>query len=331
MPRILTRVVALIVLSVVVSPSTAQENVYKKAIKSTVWILQPAEMMKLRTGSGSLIDVKQRLVLTNYHVVGNLPEAMVLFPIIDKKGTLVPEREKYFEQFRMGAAIPAKVIHKDSSKDLALLQLATLPPGAPALRLAKESPGPGDRVHSIGSPGASGALFNYTDGSVKSVYHKKFKTGSKPNDPNGFEVDATIIETSSLTNKGDSGGPLMNDKAELVGVTQGFMAGDDTTRSISYFIDLSEVRSLLAAKKITISTPAATTASTDTPKPMTPTPMPKVDDKAKREEAAASKLELAKALASTKPEKAAERYRDIIKQFPETKAAEEAKKLLEKP
>jgi len=104
-------------------------------------------------------------------------------------------------------------------------------------------------------------LFNYTGGDVKAIAPKKYRTGAGPNDPNSFVVDARVIETSSGTNKGDSGGPLLNDKAELVGVTQGMLSGGDDTRPISLFIDVSEVKTVLTAHKIALSAGSAAVAA----------------------------------------------------------------------
>ena len=314
--------------------AAAEENVYKKGLKSTVWVVQPMENTnRVRTGSGSLIDAQKRLVLTNYHVVGDKTDAIVMFPIFDTKGNLVPEREKYFDMLKSNGGIPAKVLFTERSKDLAILQLASIPKGVAALRLAKESPGPGDKIHSIGSPGVSGALFAYTDGSVKAVYQKKMRTGAGPNDPNGFLVDAKIIETSSATNKGDSGGPLMNDKCELIGVTQGMLIGGEDTRTISYFVDITEVKAALKTHKITVTGPPGAAMTSDTTKPEKPPATTGTSGTASpppnKEKAARSALNGA-GLFVGKNDKLKEIYQEVIEKYPGTKAADEAKALLEK-
>ena len=257
-----------VLLAILVLPAAlrSEENIYKRALRSTVWIIQPVGDDKFRTGSGSLIDAQKRLVLTNYHVVGDTKEATVFFPLIDPETkSLIPEREKYLERLQQGRGIRGRVLFAAPLRDLALIQLEHIPPGAPQIELSKEGVGPGDRVHSIGSPGVSGALFNYTGGEVKCVYHKTFKAGSVPDDANpslhqdpfmdrdSLLISARIIETSSATNKGDSGGPLLNDKGELVGVTQGMLIGGEDVRLISYFIDISEVRNVLKQARITLS------------------------------------------------------------------------------
>src|SRR5262245_18537053 len=161
--------------------AAAEDSVYKKGLKSTVWVVQPLTRdwgkVVLRTGSGSVIDAKQKLILTNYHVVEDIPDAIVCFPIFDKQGNLIPEKDKYSAVLK-DIGLKGHVIAKDPKRDLAVIKLepaTALPHGTLALRLAKTAPSPGDKVHSIGSPGVSGALFNYTDGAVKSVYKKKWQ------------------------------------------------------------------------------------------------------------------------------------------------------------
>jgi hypothetical protein len=74
---------------------------------------------------------------------------------------------------------------------------------------------------------------------VRQVYNKRWvaKAGREE-----FRFEARVIETDSPTNPGDSGGPLANDKAELVGVTQG---GATQAQSLSTFIDVIEVQRFL--------------------------------------------------------------------------------------
>src|SRR5436190_270027 len=72
------------------------KNIYQRVLKSTVWILVPDDLRsgRYRTGSGALIDVAGRLVVTNYHVVRNSAAATVLFPSFNKN-ELVAEKEFY--------------------------------------------------------------------------------------------------------------------------------------------------------------------------------------------------------------------------------------------
>lgn len=219
--------------------SAGGAKVYKKAVPGVVWVhsKRPAG---LATGSGSLVDKDRRLVLTNYHVVLDNPAAKVFFPHF-RDGRPVAEKDYYRDRAKR-LAVDARVIAVDKKADLAILQLRAVPDEAEPIPLAASSPDPGDTVHSIGSAGKSDALFGYVKGSVRQVYKKEWRAELEPRRVATFE--ARVVETDSATNPGDSGGPLLNDQGELVGVTQG---GAINAQLVSTFIDVSEVKQLLAS------------------------------------------------------------------------------------
>jgi len=335
--------IPVLALALCVSPSAAApegdsaEKVYQRALKSTVWVLvrrgERDGAVQFASGSGSVIDVARKRVLTNEHVVGSSETATVLFPVF-QKGKLVAERDFYLKQLGK-SGIRGKVVAKDIKRDLAVIELEALPEGVKSIELAPSSPGPGQRVHSVGNPGKSGALWVYTSGTVRQVYHKKWRSAD---DRGTTERDAQVIETSSPTNHGDSGGPLLNEKGQLVAVTQG---GAADAQLLSFFIDVSEVRGLLKQKKmLPRNTPPEVASGGGSDKPKTgDTPTKVVVEDADRvEKVANAKLTLARALADdgvakadeVLVKKACDRCETIIKDYPNTKAAAEAKKLLEK-
>src|SRR5262249_16016860 len=167
-------------------PARAQadvgERVYQQALRSTVWIVVPLGGNRITVGSGSVIDAKQRLVLTNYHVVRGKSDVIVMFPTFvngpDNKPELVVHPHRYIAASRT-SGIHGKVLHTESHSDLALIQLERLPPGTPALRPAAASAAPGQRIHSIGNPAISDALWVYTPGSVRAVYRKQMRASDQ--------------------------------------------------------------------------------------------------------------------------------------------------------
>jgi len=192
----------------------------------------------LSSGSGSLVSRKHRLVMTNVHVAGAADSIVLYFPEYDKDGTPIVT-EGYYKKKR---GIKGKVVEREDRADLVLVQLESLPPNIPVLAFAPDSALPGQSVHSIGSPGVSDALFNYSPGVVrgnpfKYQWKAKVQGGDKI-----FEMDAWIIETNSATNPGDSGGPLVDDEGRLIGVTQGFTTKGD---NVSFFIDIRECKALM--------------------------------------------------------------------------------------
>jgi predicted Zn finger-like uncharacterized protein len=206
------------------------QTVYKHLLKSAAWIVVVVDSNTALMGSGSLIDRKNRLLITNAHVVGDNNQILVFFPTY-RDGKLVAERDLYMKQTRREDLNLGKVLDKDVRRDLALVQLDRVPDGIEALPVAKRSTGPGETVHSIGNPGSSGGLWVYTSGTVRQVYHYQWGT------TDGGSHEAQIVETQNPTNHGDSGGPLVNARGELVGVTQG---GSSAAQLVSIFIDVTE-------------------------------------------------------------------------------------------
>jgi hypothetical protein len=130
------------------------------------------------------------------------------------------------------------VIAKDSLRDLAVIQLPSLPPEVKEVTLAPTSPEPGETVHSIGNSALAdnGMLWRYTRGNVGLVYQKK--TGT----PTGT-VRIRMVETQSPVNKGDSGGPVVDNQGRLVGVTASYAAEE---RLVSQSTDAQEVKDFVA-------------------------------------------------------------------------------------
>lgn len=308
--------------------SDLTEQIYQRLLKSTVWVVVPrskdptTNRRVITTGSGSLVDRARRLVLTNYHVVRSAigkenERVLVAFPVFrNGSAVAVAERSFYLERISHGGAIHGHVLAWDEKCDLAVIQLERVPEGAQQLPLARGSPLPGQDVHSVGNPGQSGALWVYTPGKVRQVYHHKWQTGTGPD---RLDLDAKIVETQSPINRGDSGGPLVNNKGELVGVTQGHLID---AQQLSLFIDVSEVRSFLSRKKLLPS------STTDRSRSVASNGESKPPDE---EETAANLLELAKALAvEGKLERAKARCEEILESYSKTKAAEGARLLLDK-
>ncbi|HKI32569.1 MAG TPA: serine protease [Gemmataceae bacterium] len=150
----------------------SSKTVYEYALKSVAWILT-RQANGDGEGTGSLIDRENRLLLTDYHVVHGLLDFVALFPVYDKDGRPIRERDVYRAQARREDAIKGKVLAFDKTRDLALIQLDRVPDGVEALPLAKAEPQQGEHLHVVGTPGASGALWVYSFHIVRMVYKEK--------------------------------------------------------------------------------------------------------------------------------------------------------------
>ena len=220
------------------------KEIYKKVLRGTAWVVNPDS-----TGTAWIVDRDKKLLITNFHVVAypdkDRPqnpwivrkEVKLVFPQFDY-GDIVSERKYYRERFDE-LAIKGKVIATEKNEDLALIEAESLPAGAGELTLTGREPtrktGPGDRVHSVGNPGASGALWVYTTGTVRAVYKKKFRSevGSH---------EFTVLETQAPINPGDSGGPVVNDDGLVVGIVQ---SGHTNAQLMNLCIHVSELKEFL--------------------------------------------------------------------------------------
>lgn len=225
------------------SGAPSRDKIAKRLLKSTVWIVGIKDGHPTASGSGTVVDRANGLVLTNYHMVMDNLESMAIFLPEYRNGELISERTHYTSKLARNEFNAGKAVATDPTRDLALVQLrAPIPAGYMGLRFADAVPTQGSDVHSMGSPGASGALWLYTKGNVRSnVYLHEWKAGSADGS-SVLDLKAKVIETDSATNPGDSGGPLVNNRAELVAIVQG---GSRQANSISLFIAASEARDLI--------------------------------------------------------------------------------------
>src|SRR5262245_5110707 len=152
-------------------------DLYKKVVKSSVFIVTPVRASH-RIGSGSLIDVEKKLVLTSYHVVDEEETVFVQFPMF-VKDKMITDKKVYMDNIPAGLAIKGKVIFRDKTRDLALVELASVPPGTPAIKLAKKSPEQAEEVWNVGSPGDVNQVFSVTRGEGRAVAPEKLRVGSE--------------------------------------------------------------------------------------------------------------------------------------------------------
>jgi serine protease Do len=225
---------ALVVFSVQLTGARADVEVYRKTLSSTAWVLAKSSG-ETSSGTGVLVDAEKKLLITNFHVVGEARTAVIFFPDMKDEKPIVTRQHYLTEVKKLG--VRGRVIGVDRKRDLALVELDKIPEGITAVTLASTSIGPGEDVQSIGNPGTTDALWVYTSGTVRAVYEKTLTTQSS-------EYSFQVVETQSPINAGDSGGPVVNNKGELVAISQAF---SPKGRLVSYNIDVSEVKEFMAS------------------------------------------------------------------------------------
>lgn len=211
-------------------------SIYEQVLPATVWIVSFTDVKagKAQVGTGVLVDRSRRLVVTAYHCVNERPDAIVFFARRGNDGRVLTTPKAYTGQLKRHG-IKGRVVAKSKGHDLAVIRLDRIPAGARALPLAKDSPRPGELLHCIGNSGSEeGTLWRYSSGRVRQVYVRelKYKTGQR--------VTAMMVESQIPTNCGDSGGPWVNDRAEVVAI----VTGGGKEQLVEYGIDVTVIRKL---------------------------------------------------------------------------------------
>jgi len=140
-------------------------------------------------GSGFVVD-KAGHIVTNYHVIEGADQIEVSFSNQD--------------------TLRATLVGSDPSTDLAVLRVETSSRSLTPLVLGNSGVvRVGDPVVAIGNP--FGLARTTTAGIVSAVQERTITA------PNGYPIDH-VIQTDAQINRGNSGGPLLNDRAEVIGV-----------------------------------------------------------------------------------------------------------------
>jgi len=161
---------------------------YVETSRSTYRVYVLSTDGSVSTGSG--VQVAASRILTNCHVVANAKEVVV-------------------EHSATGQKLPARGVSTDQGRDACVLEVIGAP-GKPVQQARFVSNG--DTVHVLGYPQSSRLIV-----SEGKVLEADFK----------FNND-TAIHTSNYCAPGASGGPLLNDEGELVGL---IFAGNSRTKT----------------------------------------------------------------------------------------------------
>lgn len=207
-------------------------KIYQQTLHGTAMIVRHTKSNKPGVGTAWVIDKKNCLLVTNDHVVDGTERLSVYFPM-HRRGLLMTEAEHYLKK-----EIPLEgwVVDSMPEKDLAVIRVAALPTHVRELELVSPEHDiqPGEEAFSIGNPpGTTASLWIFTTGTVRQIMDADFHLAS------GQTVRARCVEAQSPINPGDSGGPVVNERGEVVAVVESFEQGQ---RLRSLFIHASEVR-----------------------------------------------------------------------------------------
>ena len=205
---------AFILLAKKVQPSVVNISTLKKQEKNLIelmpgfYVPHNAPQM-MGSGSGFIIS-KDGLIVTNAHVVRGSDKIQIQF-----------ENDKNF--------YTAKILGKDRSSDIALLKVNVKKSLKPIEFGDSQKLQVGEWVAAIGNPHGYGHTM--TKGIISAVKREI-------DDLNLFP----LLQTDASVNPGNSGGPLVNLKGEVVGVNNAIAAG---ANGISFAIPINNVKTVL--------------------------------------------------------------------------------------
>jgi Trypsin-like peptidase domain len=167
-------------------------------------------------GSGSLLEVAGSII-TNWHVVQGYEYVAVAFKPPIEGFELTRDEIKR-----------AQVTKIDEVADLALLKASEVPIGRVPIRLGDSSEiAMGMDVHAIGHP--TGEAWTYTTG-VIAKYEQAHEWQAK-GDP--IRHKANVIQTRTPINPGSSGGALLSDSGDLIGINSFKADGEPSDFAVS--------------------------------------------------------------------------------------------------
>ena len=170
---------------------TAQE-VYRQVNPAVVTVMVGVEE-GMGVGTGVIFNA-DGYVMTNHHVLAGAGECMVILA--------------------QGDTYPALYVAGDADNDLAVLKIDTTESEAPVTAFPfaefgdSDSLTVGDKVYAIGNPLGVELRGTLTDGIVSAINRDVWVDGRT----------MTLIQTNAALNSGNSGGPLINEYGQVVGI-----------------------------------------------------------------------------------------------------------------
>lgn len=194
-------------------PVLTPGEIYDRVVLSVVTVLgQQPRSSTVSVGSGVIFS-SDGYIVTNCHVISGCSSCKVL--VTDTYG--------------IDVQYVAKVVGYDEDKDLAVLKVEV--EGLPAAAFGvSDDLHVGDPSYAIGSPLGLDLRSTLTTGSISAV--------NRDLDVDG--VTMTLLQTDAALNSGNSGGPLINQYGQVVGInTIKMMSQYDTIEGLGFAIPSS--------------------------------------------------------------------------------------------
>lgn len=148
-------------------------------VKKGVYLIYTENEQGVSQGSAFVVD-KSGLAISNYHVF--------------KDASSIIAMNEFGDKFMI-----SEIIELDKEKDFIIFRLGNQT-NIPYLNIAEQTPKIGENVFAIGNP--KGLIQTLSTGIIS-----------------GFRSENNLLQTTTAITHGSSGGPLFNDKGQVIGVT----------------------------------------------------------------------------------------------------------------
>ena len=198
--------------------SVKDTELFSRAVISTVLVIAP----DVGTGAGFIFDKTNKLIATNFHVTRGLKNVFVAF------------YDPNIQDISKLKFVSCEVINYSAKKDVAILRASSLPSNSSSFiindsKILKV----GEEIHTIGHP--MSLTWTYSKGLITAL-RKKFVFGE--------DQAADVIQINASISPGNSGGPLLTDEGDLVGMIT-FASADIRSQNLNFAIAGSEIRHVL--------------------------------------------------------------------------------------
>jgi len=194
------------------------EEIYARAAPAVVVIrcfAAPNDAKAIAQGSGFIVEPGD-IVITNAHVI----KGASILEIMDSRGRTA----------RLTTALAI-----DKKRDVAILPLPKELRGPKGLKMASHLPRVGSKVFALGAP--KGLAFSLTSGIVSQLRSRKGEDGP------------AFVQTDTSISPGSSGGPLLNDRAQVVGVTTLGSLSSAEAHNLNFAVAASELLKVIKTKR----------------------------------------------------------------------------------
>ncbi len=205
----------------------------QNATKAVAFIAVQRDDGSISGGTGTIIN-DHGTMLTNHHVVDHAAKILVLLPEDRPKGHSSKEPKTY----------EGSVRKSDPYYDLAIVDIHAKTPTY--FRLATDDTiEVGQRVRAIGNP--QGLTISVSEGIISAVRTNHELSQEYVPLPNtsmsSREFDEiTWIQTDAAVNPGNSGGPLLNEKQEVIGINSFIVSSSGGSQGLNFALHVKHLR-----------------------------------------------------------------------------------------